>query len=465
MLSKKLAIEVLNTALSTGGDFAEIYFEETTSTGVSLENSKVDSAATVYRSGIGLRILQKNRSVYGHTSDLSRKSLIALAHTLAASFNDKQTVFVERLVTKHVKNINNIEIPFATVKKEEIISYLKKASDVMSETSNEIVKTQAGLSSSSTKIVIYNSNGKVLIDDRSLGRVFLMCVASFEGKIEYNFVGPGTKAGWEFFKAIDIEELAKKTTNKCILMLHAKEAPSGKMPVVLGNGWGGVLFHESCGHPLEASSVSKGLSCFTADMVGTKIASDVVTAYDDGTLPNEWGSSNMDDEGNPTHKNLLIKDGVLKGFLIDQFNGRRMNAHENGASRRQNYKFEPTSRMSNTYIANGKSTKEEIIANTKLGLYAVSFNGGSVNPVTGEFNFGCSEAYIIRDGKIAEPVRGATLIGKGNEILKQIDMVANDCSFGQGMCGAASGSIPTNVGQPTLRIKEITVGGRGGELK
>ena len=236
------------------------------------------------------------------------------------------------------------------------------------------------------------------------------------------------------------------------------------MPVVIGNGWGGVLFHEACGHPLEASAVSKGLS-YATGKEGQMIASPLVTAVDDSTIPNEWGSIDIDDEGNPGTKRILIKDGVLKDFMIDDFNGRRMNREGNGSCRRQNYKYCPTSRMSNTYIDNGKSTPEEIIAATKLGLYTVGFNGGSVDPTTGEFNFGCSEAYIIRDGKVCEPVKGATLIGKGEEILKKIDMVGNDLAFGQGMCGAASGSIRTNVGQPTLRISEITVGGRGGELK
>ena len=195
------------------------------------------------------------------------------------------------------------------------------------------------------------------------------------------------------------------------------------------------------------------------------IASPLVTAIDDSTIPQEWGSIDIDDEGNFGTKRVLIKDGKLTDFMIDDFNGRRMGREGNGSCRRQNYKYCPTSRMSNTYIDNGKSTPEEIIKATKLGLYAVGFNGGSVDPTTGEFNFGCSEAYIIRDGKIAEPVKGATLIGKGEEILTKIDMVGNDLAFGQGMCGAASGSIRTNVGQPTLRISEMTVGGRGGELK
>ena len=292
----------------------------------------------------------------------------------------------------------------------------------------------------------------------------LQSVASENGKIETRFDGPGAQGGWEFFtKELDVEKLAKNNAQKVLLMLGARECPSGKYPVVIGNGWGGVIFHEACGHQLEATAVAKGLSVFSGKK-GEKIANDCVSAFDDGSLPNEWGSNNLDDEGNIPQKNMLIKDGILTGYLVDSFNGRRMNEKGNGACRRQSYKFEPTSRMSNTYIAPGNYTPEEIIQNTKLGLYAVSFNGGSVDPSTGDFNFGCSEAYIIKDGKIAEPVRGATLVGNARDILKHIDMVGNDLAFGQGMCGSVSGSIPVNVGQPTIRVDEIVVGGRGGSI-
>ena len=223
------------------------------------------------------------------------------------------------------------------------------------------------------------------------------------------------------------------------------------------------IFHEACGHSLEASSVAKNLSVFS-NKLGTQIASSIVSAVDDGTIEGAWGSENVDDEGNPTHCNLLIKDGILTSYLVDQFNGRRMNTKENGASRRQSYKYEPTSRMSNTFILPGTSTEEEIIKATKFGLYAKELGGGSVNPATGEFNFAANEAYIIENGKISYPVKGATLIGSGKEVLLKIDMVANNLARAQGMCGAASGSIPTDVGQPTIRVSEMTVGGRGEKI-
>lgn len=465
MISKKLAIEILNTALETGGDFAEIYYEEKTGKNIQLEGEKVESVSSSSTNGVGIRILKDLQSVYGSTNDLSKKSLLKLASDLSKSYEGKQIVNVSALKVQRTKKVNDPIKSYKELDSKEPINLLKKATKIIKDYDKRIVRINTGFSIGTQDVTIFNSNGKICKDHREHARLFLQSIAFENGKMETRFDGPGTQKGFEFFtNELNIENLAKNHAEKLILMLNADECPSGKFPVIIGNGWGGVIFHEACGHQLEATSVSKKLSVFT-DMVGQKIASDIVTAYDDGTMPNEWGSSNMDDEGNPTKKNLLIKDGILKGYLVDPFGSRRMPGFEqNGCSRRQSYKFEPTSRMSNTYIAPGKSTKEEIIANTKLAIYAVSFNGGSVNPATGEFNFGCSEAYLVKDGKIVKPLRGATLIGKASEILKHIDMVGNDLGLGEGMCGSASGSIPVNVGQPTIRIDEITVGGRGGDI-
>ena len=465
MISKKQAIEILNAGLATGGDFCEIYIEDKLSKTINVENGKVDTSSIAQTYGAGIRILKDLQSVYGYTNDVSFKSLKSLAESLSNSFSGKRVLTVESLKSKKVKNNSPIEKPLASVPVDEVIAYLKKGEKVMREHDSKIVRSRATIASSHQKVTLINSKGLIYNDEKERNRLALLAIAADQGKIETAFEGPGAMAGFEYFeKKIDVEKLAKQVASTAVKFLYAKECPSGKMPVVIGNAFGGVLFHEACGHPLEATSVAKKLSVF-ADKLGEQIASPVVTAIDDGTIANEWGSNNIDDEGNPTEKNVLIKDGILKNYLIDDFNGRRMGMKGNGASRRQSYKFEPTSRMSNTYIDNGKSTPEEIIAATKLGLYAKSFAGGSVNPATGEFNFGCSEAYIIRDGKIAEPVRGASLIGSGKEVLLNIDMVGNDLVLAQGMCGSVSGSIPVDVGQPTIRLKEITVGGNGGELK
>lgn len=466
MISKKLAIEVLNEMLSTGGDYAEIFFEESTGESVTIENGKVSSSSNGIISGAGLRILKENQCVYGYTSDLTRKGLLALASSLKKSFSEKRIITVTDLKYITGKNRNPVTKSYSEFSLKDKIALLREGIDEIESMKDPRIVRYLGVFGNNHRFVaIFNSKGKWFKRDTEFARLAYQLIVADQNGMETGFTGPGCQQDISYFKTkVDPRKEARKAAETALKMLTAKECPSGKMPVVIGNGWGGVLFHEACGHPLEASAVSRGLSCFSGKE-GQMIASPIVTAIDDSTIPCEWGSIDIDDEGNYGTKRVLIKDGKLVDFMIDDFNGRRMGREGNGSCRRQNYKFCPTSRMSNTYIDNGKSTPKEIIKATKLGLYAVSFNGGSVDPATGEFNFGCSEAYIIRDGKIAEPVKGATLIGKGEEILTKIDMVGNDLAFGQGMCGAASGSIRTNVGQPTLRVSEMTVGGRGGELK
>ncbi len=465
MPSKSVYLSILNTALSTGGDYAEIYIEEKISQAVSIENGKVDASTVARTFGAGLRILQGVNSVYGYTNDVTTKGLLALANSLKNSFSGKQILHVETLKTKRVHNLHHVEEPLSEVSIEDKINFIRPGEKVMREYDKRIVRSKSGFLNSKTKVTIINSDGFIIHDEKERGRVILTAIASDGEKYETAFEGPGAVAGFEHFKRnVDIVALAKEAAKSAITMLGAKDCPSGKMTVVIGNGNGGVIFHEACGHSLEATSVAKNLSVFS-NKLGTQIASKVVSAVDDGTIPNSWGSNNIDDEGNKTQKVVLIENGILKNYLIDTVGGRRMGMKPTGCARRESYKYEPTSRMSNTYICNGKSTPEEIIAATKLGLYAKTLSGGSVNPATGEFNFGCSEAYIIRNGKICEPVRGASLIGTGAEVLMNIDMVGNDCDRSNGMCGSASGYVPVDIGQPTIRVQNILVGGNGGELK
>ena len=468
MISKSLAILVLNEALATGADYAEIFYENSTANGLTIENGKVNTASSTITSGVGLRLLKENQCVYGYTADLSKKGLLALASSLNKSFNGERQITVTELEFVKGKNRNPVTNSYKDFPLEERIKLVKEGTDEIASINDpRIVRYTGSFATNHRFVAIFNSKGKWFKRDTEFARIGYNVITADENGMETGFEGPGCQKDISFFREGgngEPRKAARRAARVALMNLTARECPSGKMPVVIGNGWGGVLFHESCGHPLEASAVSRGLSVF-AGKVGEQIASPVVSAVDDSTIPQEWGSIDIDDEGNPGTKRQLIKNGILTDYMIDDFNGRRMGREGNGACRRQNYKYCPTSRMSNTYIENGPYTPEEIIAATKLGLYAVGFNGGSVDPSTGEFNFGCSEAYIIRDGKIAEPVKGATLIGKGHEILQKIDMVANDLAFGQGMCGAASGSIRTNVGQPTLRISEVLVGGRGGELK
>lgn len=467
MISKKLAIDVLNEALATGADYAEIFYEDSRSNALSIENGKVETCASSSLNGVGLRLLKDNQCVYGYTNDLTKKGLLALAQSLNKSFHGERLITVTKLDMIRCKNRNPVVKSYDTVSREERIALLREGVEEIQKMNDpRIVRYISHFISDYRFVALFNSKGKWFKRESEFGRMAFMVVAADQTGFETAFEGPGAQRDISYFKTdkVNPRKLARKAAETALKMLTAAECPSGKMPVVIGKGWGGVLFHEACGHPLESSSVAKGLSCFCGKE-GELVASPIVSAVDDSTLPQEWGSIDIDDEGNLGTKRVLIKNGRLTDFMVDDLNGRRMGREGNGACRRQNYRYVPTSRMSNTYICNGKSTPEEIIAATKLGLYAVGFNGGSVDPSTGEFNFGCSEAYIIRDGKIAEPVKGATLIGKGSEILKTIDMVGNDLEFGQGTCGASSGSIRTNVGQPTIRLSECLVGGRGGELK
>ncbi len=461
MITKKLAQIVLNECLSTGADFAEIFLEETEREGISLDNSIVETVSSSLDYGAGIRLICGLRSVYGYTNNISRKGLLSLASSLKCSFDQERTHECKPIAKVRISQKHNAKISYQAISKEEKIAFLKKCEAAM-HIDEKIVRTVVSLNNTKQNVQIFNSDGKEVVDTRVRGRMALMAVAKDEKGIETSFEGPGAQKGMEFFfDENDMIAKAKEVAKTALIMLKAKECPSGKMPVVIGNGFGGVIFHEACGHSLEATSVSKNLSVFS-NKLGEKIASDVVSAVDDGTIEGGWGSGNVDDEGNKCQRNVLIKNGILTSYMVDSFNGRRMNAEQTGSSRRESYRYEPTSRMTNTFILPGKSTVEEMIASVKYGLYAKSLGGGSVNPATGEFNFACTEAYMIENGKVTYPVKGATLIGSGKDILLKIDMVGNDLKRAQGMCGSASGSIPVDVGQPTIRVSEITVGGSGG---
>ncbi|MBR6527239.1 MAG: TldD/PmbA family protein, partial [Lachnospiraceae bacterium] len=308
-------------------------------------------------------------------------------------------------------------------------------------------------------IIIANSDGLYTQDRQIRTRMAVSAIANNGTENQIGSDAPGRRMGLEMFETFRPENIGREAARQAVTMLKAGYIKAGKMPVAIENGFGGVIFHEACGHSLESSCVSIGQSQF-CDKLGQKIANEKVTAIDDGTIPNAWGSINIDDEGTPAQRKILIENGVLKNYMIDKLNGRRMGMEGNGSSRRQSYRFDPTSRMTNTYIAAGTDKNEDIIKSIEYGLYARKMGGGSVNPTTGSFNFAVNEGYIIRNGEICEPVRGASLIGKGSDIIMDIDMVGTDMATAQGMCGASSGSIPTDVGQPLIRVSSITVGGR-----
>ena len=459
MLSREVAQRVLGRCLITGGDFAEIFEEDTINNTIGILNGKVENSVGGRSYGIGIRIFKGLKSVYAYTNNNSLSSLLDVAYKAALALGEakeEKNIVLDCTSIKSAHHIIHIPSSIGINKK---IGVMKIAYNAAKDYSSEISQVGVNYIDKEQNVLIANTEGLYVEDKRVRTRLAINSVASLNGENQTGFEGPGRHMGFEMFNYIDPEYYGKEASRIACTMLHAKNCPAGKMTVAIDNGFGGVIFHEACGHSLEATSVAKGNSVFTGKL-GEQIASTKVTAIDDGTIPNAWGSLNIDDEGNKTQKNVLIENGILKSYMIDKLNGRRMGMAPTGSGRRQSYKYAPTSRMTNTYIANGEDSPEEIIKSIKDGLYAKKMGGGSVNPVTGEFNFAVSEGYIVKNGEIQEPVRGASLIGKGSDILMNIDMVGNNMTQGQGMCGSSSGSIPTNVGQPMIRVSEITVGGR-----
>ncbi|NCU17936.1 TldD/PmbA family protein [Pallidibacillus pasinlerensis] len=461
MLSPSVIEDVLTATLSTGGDFSEVFVEDRFSNNMTLQSGRLEKSISGRDFGVGIRIFKGLQSVYAYTNDFTIEGLIKAAKTAAqaiqGAFSDKTTIIP--LEKEIIQTAHPIELMPNSVEKTRKLAVLRKANDIVTNYHESISQAVIRLIDEEQNVLIANSEGKFVEDKRVRSRLAIMAIASKGTDMQQGFYGPGAHAGFEYIENLDLNHYAKEAARIAVTMLNADPAPSGKFPVIIDNEFGGVIFHEACGHGLEAEAVAKNNSVF-ANKVGEKVASDLVTYIDDGTLTNEWGSINIDDEGEKARKNVLIENGILKGYMIDKLNGRRMGTESTGSSRRESYRFAPTSRMTNTYIAPGESTPEEIIANTEYGIFAKYMGGGQVEPATGDYNFAVQEAYLVENGKITKPLRGATLIGNGAKTIQKIDMVGNNLGHGAGMCGAMSGSIPVNVGQPMVRVSEITVGGR-----
>lgn len=462
MLKKEELEALLSRAMSSEADFAEIFEEDGLSEGISMLNDTVESVNRNQKSGIGIRLYKGVQSVYGYSNQQDMASLEALVDDLRGGLgfsDEKVTISLkeEKIENRHPVQINPLEAPL-----KDKIALLKRADFAAKEGKDKIQKTTTGLSSICQNVQISTSEGKLVRDTRIRTRLVCSAYAQDGDNMQSGFYGPGASAGLEFYEEVTPESIGKEASRVALVLLEAKDCPSGKMPVIIDNGFGGVIFHEACGHAMEATSVAKNQSVF-ANKIGQQIASTKVTAIDDGTIPNGWGSENIDDEGNLQQKRVLIKDGICTSYMVDRLNGRRMGVESSGSGRRQSYKYEPTSRMSNTYIASGTDSFEEMFEGIEKGLYAKNMGGGSVDPQTGEFNFAVTEGYLIENGKITVPVKGASLIGTGSEILMNIDRVSDNLSRGQGMCGSISGSLAVDVGQPAIRVSSITVGGTSNE--
>ncbi len=425
---------------------------------VSLSSSKVIRTGGGVSYGLGLRIFHNGSAIYGYTNDTSEKSLIRLANEVAGAVNSSEKIVVLPFFNQDIENKHKVkELPTA-LSKSLAAEKLKYVSEMQFKENKLITETSGVYLDTISDVFIANSLGLITSDRRVRTRFSVNAIASKDNLKESSHFTKGASVGFEIFEGVDFEKVASDTAKTAVDLLSAKPSPSGKMPVIIDNGFGGVIFHEACGHGLEATSVSKGASVFTGK-VGQQIANEKVTAVDDGTIENYWGSINIDDEGTPAKKNVLIENGILKGYLVDKLNGQKMNMESTGSSRRESYKYAPTSRMTNTFIEKGNDKISDIFESIEDGLYAKRMGGGSVSPTTSEFNFAVLEGYLIKNGKITDMVKGATLIGKGSEVLMDIDMVSDNLVQESGMCGSISGSVPTNVGQPLLRVREITVGG------
>ena len=459
MISREICQRVLQKAVSTGADYAEIFAENTINHSISMIASNVDSIKDTVIAGAAVRVYKGLRSVMASTVDTSEAGLLRCAESAADALGQSDAPIDIVLKERIFGDIHPILIVPSSVSNKEKVAILKEGYFAAKEYDSAITQVSGTLLDVDHNILLATSEGLYTRDRQIRTRMVIDAVADQGNGAQTGSCNPGRRMGLEMFETVLPKNVGIHAAKQAVTMAGAGYCPAKVMPVAIENGFGGVIFHEACGHSLEATSVAYGQSQF-AGKLGEKIANEKVTAIDDGTIPNAWGSINIDDEGHPAQKNVLIEKGVLKSYMIDNMGSRRMGLAPTGNTRRQSYRYTPTSRMTNTYIAAGEDKNEDIISSIEFGLYAKEMGGGSVNPVTGEFNFAVREGYLIRNGVICEPVRGASLVGKGSEVLQNIDMVGSDLDMGQGMCGSSSGSVPTNVGQPLVRVSSITVGGR-----
>lgn len=462
MLAPALVKKVLDAALSLGADFAELFVEDTYQCELRVTDSKPSKALVGRLKGAGIRLFYSLEQVYVTTNDLTETGLIKAAMTAAKAKHQHSLLDVKRAAT-FSKTAFDEAHDYGThpweYDREKKFRHLMTMDASARERSSWVTQVEPFLVEKTQRVLIANSSGVWSEDERNYVRTGLNVSIEDQGVREAASSRTGTLGTSDWFETVDFEKLSYATVDRAKLLIHADYAPAGEMPVVISNGFGGVIFHEACGHGLETTSIAKNASVFCGKL-GTRIADSCVTAIDDGTIANSWGSLNVDDEGMKTKKTVLIEDGVLKSYMVDDLGSRQTGFERTGSGRRQSYKFAPTSRMRNTFIAAGQNSVEDMIRDIDHGLYAKEMGGGSVSPGSGDYNFGVTEAWLIQDGRLLKPVKGATLIGRGIETLGRIKKVGRDFCLQDGMCESVSGNVPTSVGQPTLLISKILVGGR-----
>ncbi len=458
MLDKKTCARLIATVMRGGADFAEVFSEYTLNSDLRYSNKKIESARDVTVCGVGIRAFVGTRTFFASTNDMTESGLDECARRVAQAVGGN-AAFADFYLKEQINaNISPVKILPFDVPSRVRADILREAAGKAYDYNDKIIQVSGFLLSQDKQFIVANSDGLYTGDRQVRTRLGITAVASDGSETQTGSCSPGRSMGLELFDIINPASVGTEAARQAMVNLKAVPCPSGSMTVAIENGFGGVIFHEACGHSLEATSVAIGMSQM-AGKLGQQIANPKVTAIDDGTIPSAWGSCNIDDEGNKMQRRVLIKDGVLTSYMIDRLGSRRMNMPVTASARREDYSYEPTSRMTNTFIDNGPDDNADIIASIDNGIYAAAMGGGSVEPFTGAFNFSVREGYMIRNGKICEPIKGASLIGTGSEILHKIDMVGQNLDTAQGMCGSSSGSIPTDVGQPLIRVSGITVGG------
>ena len=460
LIDPELAARILERALAHGGDFGEVYAEDRYGFAVGLDDSKLERPQTGSERGANVRVVQGDATYFGHVDGLSEEDILRVAESVS------QAVRAGDASTPAALSAASGDIVHPISERPEDVDVARKAEMLRAcderarSQSGDIAQVMANYAENRRIVEVFNSDGLAAADDRTRVRLGVQVVARREGRVETGHETLGGHVGFEIL-ADDPAAVAERAAQKAIVALDAIDAPSGRMPVVVGNAFGGVLLHEAVGHGLEADAVQKRASIY-AGRLGEDLAAPFVTAYDDGRMTNEWGSDGIDDEGTATQRTTIIEGGKLVSFLYDVLRARKDGVASTGNGRRESFRHLPWPRMTNTYFAPGEESKEDLIAGVDRGLYAVSFGGGQVEPATGDFVFGVSEAYMIEGGTVTSPVRGATLIGNGIEALAAVDGIADDLEIATGFCGKAGQRVAAGVGQPHVRLRALTVGGTAG---
>ncbi len=460
LVSEDVMERVLGTALRTGGDFAEVFAEDRQAGSATLDDGKVEELSSSRDRGAGIRVVTGETTGFAHTADLTEAGLLAAAEAAAAAARSGKegvtTVDLTRRDVAHPSTV--IKAPF-DIGKGTKVELLATADEAARQSGEAISQVMARYADSRRRIQIANSDGLLTGDDQTRTLFSVSCVATGDAGMQTGRESIGHTIGFELFDRYDVAELARRAAGRALTKLNARPAPSGTVPVVIGKGGGGVLFHEACGHGLEADLVGKSASAFRGK-VGELVASPLITLVDDGTITDEWGCFAVDDEGRPAQRNTLIEDGILTDYMWDFLRARKEGRESSGNGRRQSYRHLPMVRMTNTFILNGEDDPDDIVASTESGVYVAQLGGGQVNTATGDFVFGMTEAYLIENGEITEPLREGNLIGNGPETLTRIDALGNDFEFGPpGTCGKDGQGVPVGDGVPTLRVSALTVGG------